>query len=230
MGTVAAVLLLPPLAAAAVAAWSVVQVFAAKWFLLWPLAAGAAAYSIIHVFFYRPIGIYVFGHELTHAIAAALSGYRVKSLRASPGGGEVILSDTNIWVALAPYCFPLYTLAVVLMLQIVRHYSGLGSAPPIWVGAVGFTYAFHIALTIYALTQRQPDLKLAGAFLSVVLVLLVNLLVALLLLKSLFPAAVSLKAFGVEFGRNLLAVFTWGGHTIMKGFSGAFDMASGLRA
>ncbi len=156
-----------------------------------PLAAGAALYALVHWAFRRPLGLYVFGHELTHAAAALLSGYKVKSLFISGKGGEVELSDTNVAVALAPYCVPIYTLGVVLLYLFVDYYAAFSSPPP-WVGAaVGFTYAFHAALTVHALRERQPDLKHAGVIFSLSAILFSNTLVLAGILKLLFPAEVS---------------------------------------
>jgi hypothetical protein len=209
---------LPVVAAAFMAAWSVLGVFSGRVTITWPVWAGAAAYGLFHAVFHKPIGLYVFGHELTHALAAALSGYRVKSFTASGSGGHVVLSDTNAWVAIAPYCVPIYTLAVVAVAQIVRFHTDFSVSPP-WCGfAVGFTFAFHAALTLHALRQRQPDLRVAGPFLSLVLILLANSLVVVLLMKALFPGWVSLRAFGAEFVQSLATIVRVAGLWAVQGF------------
>ncbi|MBK8574781.1 MAG: hypothetical protein IPN90_03555 [Elusimicrobia bacterium] len=48
--------------------------------VVYPLLAGALAYLLLYFVFRKPMTVYVFGHELTHAAAALLSGYKVKSL------------------------------------------------------------------------------------------------------------------------------------------------------
>lgn len=159
-----------------------------------PILGGALAYVLVHVAFRRPIALYVFGHELTHALAALLSGYKVKSLFVSEKGGEVELSDTNVVVALAPYCVPLYTAAVVAVYLVVDHYAGF-SRPPVWFGVgVGATSAFHVALTVYALRQHQPDLRHAGVFFSWVAILFCNTLSLVGLAALLFPSSVDARA------------------------------------
>ncbi|MGQ0645592.1 MAG: hypothetical protein ACT4O3_08890 [Elusimicrobiota bacterium] len=196
-----ALLLLPAAAACAAAAWQTLRGLGSGRSWLWP-AAGAAAYGAFQLLFRKPMGLYVFGHELTHALAAFATGLQVRSFRASPGGGEVLLSGTNVWVALAPYCVPLYTVLVLAVFQIVRwHAPGVGCPP--WFGfAVGFTLAFHAALTLHALSQNQPDLRHAGAFFSLTLILLANGLSLVLVAKALFPSEVSLRVFASEFLRS----------------------------
>ena len=49
----------------------------------------------------RPLRIYVFGHELTHAIMAKAMGGKVFDFRASRNGGYVITDKSNFWIALA---------------------------------------------------------------------------------------------------------------------------------
>ena len=169
------------------------KAFSGRWLALWPFGAGAAAYGLLQTFFFKPVGLYVFGHELSHALAAFLSGCEVKSFSASPKGGEVILNRSNVWVALAPYFLPLYTLVVAGVFGLVNVYAGFRSPPAGWGFAVGFTLSFHVFLTVHALRQRQPDLKEAGTPLSLVLILLVFGLVLACVLKLFFPGWVSLR-------------------------------------
>src|SRR6266404_5373729 len=56
----------------------------------------------------RPVILYVFGHELTHALWVLLMGGRVSGFRIGPEGGHIVTNRTNFWIALAPYIFPLY--------------------------------------------------------------------------------------------------------------------------
>ncbi|MBI4397204.1 MAG: hypothetical protein HY548_08920 [Elusimicrobia bacterium] len=211
-------LLLPLLGAFGLSTWRALGSFAGKLTTLWPIGAGAAAYALFQAFFRKPLGLYVFGHELTHALAAFLSGYKVKSFSVRASGGEVVLSDTNVFVALAPYCFPLYTILVVSVFLVARHYS-VFSVPPFWCAfTVGFTFAFHVALTAHALRQAQPDLRLVGSFLSLVLILFGNGIVLLLMTKALFPQWISLKQFAAAFAANVLFAFDKSADAAMKLF------------
>jgi hypothetical protein len=218
-----ALLLVPLTAAAWAAVWALLRSLHLPWQAFWPAAAGAAADVLFHAIFPKPMGLYVFGHELTHALTAWLSGYRVKSLKVSASGGEVVTSDTNVFVALAPYCVPLYTVGVVLLYALVRHHSP-SLAPPLWCAfGVGVTFAFHVALTVHALRQRQPDLDHAGTFLSLVIIALCNAASLALLLKFLFPGEVSLSFFG----RAWWEAARDGGRTAWEGLSTAAAWARG---
>lgn len=193
-----------------------------------PVLAGVAVYTLLHFLFRKPMTVYVFGHELTHAVAALLSGYKVTSLFVSERGGEVELSDTNAFVALAPYCVPLYTFMVLMAYGLVRQYAPPMTPPP-WVGfGIGLTLAFHLALTFHALRQDQPDLRHAGTFFSLVMIVLSNGLALVLVLKTLFPTTVTLAVFCSAWladtalvldrvGKGILWLWRWG-----RGEMGAF--------
>lgn len=138
--------------------------------------------------------LYVFGHELTHALAAWSVGAKVMGFEVGETGGHVDLSHSNAFIALAPYCVPIYTLLVV------AGYRALMWAKPgvecrgLFLAAMGATVAFHLIKTGEVLwDRRQPDLAAAGgAVFSLSLIAFANGLVVLLLLKTLFPSAVEL--------------------------------------
>ncbi|HTH48440.1 MAG TPA: M50 family metallopeptidase, partial [Candidatus Limnocylindria bacterium] len=74
------------------------------------LLGGGACWVVVFLLLPKPMWIYVAGHELTHALCAWLSGGKVKSLKVTAEGGQVVLSKTNVLIALAPYFLPLYSL------------------------------------------------------------------------------------------------------------------------
>jgi hypothetical protein len=185
---------------------------------VWPVAAGAACYGIFQAFFSRPMGLYVFGHELTHAVAAWMSGYRVRSMKVSSSGGEVVTSDTNLFVALAPYCVPLYTVILAVVWAVLLRTNVVGaSAYPWFAFGVGLTFAFHLELTLHALRQQQPDLKHGGVFLSLVIILLCNGVAMVLLMKLLFPAYVDLNVMGLRWMTFVRDAAILAHHALMKG-------------
>src|SRR3989338_5188175 len=55
---------------------------------------GCIFYLIFHAVVFKPHRIYIFGHEMMHAIAAKLSGARVGSIKVSKKGGSVTTSKT----------------------------------------------------------------------------------------------------------------------------------------
>src|SRR5262249_14410749 len=79
----------------------------------WFFSLGALLWLIAFFGLPRPILIYVFGHELTHALWVWLMGGRVSRFRVSSDGGHVITTKANFWIALAPYFFPIYSILTI---------------------------------------------------------------------------------------------------------------------
>ena len=156
---------------------------------------GMGSYFAFEWVFFRPMRTYVFGHELTHALAAWMSGANVKKFKVSKSGGSVSVSKTNLFVALAPYFVPLYALLLFAAYAIAGKFYPLQAYWRWMLSLIGAALGFHIALTIYALKQNQPDLKQGGIFLSGVLIYLGNMIVMSLFLALLFPKTISWKRF-----------------------------------
>ena len=78
-------------------------------------AAGAACWFAVYVLLPRPMWVYVFGHELTHALWTWFFGGKVKKFKVTARGGHVIITKSNSIIALAPYFFPVYGVLVVLV-------------------------------------------------------------------------------------------------------------------
>jgi hypothetical protein len=163
-----------------------------------PFWLGLVSYFIFQVVFFRPIRTYVFGHELTHALVGLLSFARLKSFKVSSRGGSVTLTKTNVWIALAPYFVPLYTLLLIGCYRLGNCFWPLNAYYPYFLFAAGFTLSFHFGLTNFALAQGQSDLKQFGTFFSGVLIVLINCLLVAGILKLLFPQHVGLKYFCFE--------------------------------
>jgi hypothetical protein len=145
------------------------------------------AYFLVHFLLYKPILSHVMAHELTHALAAILMGGKVTSIHASTTGGTTVVNKSHVFISLAPYVFPFYT-AVVLGLYLI-------AAQPFkiyLVGFIGFTYAFHLALTIYSLSHHQPDLKEGGVVFSLIFIFTGNMIVLMLLLSLIWPQVLSM--------------------------------------
>jgi hypothetical protein len=140
--------------------------------------------------------VYVAGHELTHALAAWATGGKVFAIKIGETGGHVDLSESGALVALAPYCVPLHALLVVAGYRVLLWLDPGARAESLFLGLMGAALAFHAAMTFDTLTQtKQPDLEAAGgtAF-SLALIVAANGLLALVLLKALFPESVALRA------------------------------------
>jgi len=149
-----------------------------KWFIL-----GIAAFSVFAILLWRPVVLYVFGHELVHAIATWMCMGKVSNLRASAIGGQVTTSKSNTFIRLAPYCVPLYALMTVGLYSILNTWWRPLHDQAHWLAcALGFLYAFHLGFTLWSLRRDQPDLKPDGWLFSLVLIYLANLAVFALLL------------------------------------------------
>src|SRR5438046_5993979 len=79
----------------------------------WFFSLGAVLWLIAFFGLPRPMLVYVFGHELTHAFSVLLMGGRVSRFRVGREGGHIVTDRNNFWIALAPYFFPLYSLIVI---------------------------------------------------------------------------------------------------------------------
>jgi hypothetical protein len=167
-------------------------------------------YIIVDFFIAKPMWLYVFGHELTHAISGLATGAKIHSFKASSKGGEVQLSKSNAFVALAPYIFPIYAALLVGLYVLARHWWASSTLTAVFQFLLGFTVAFHIFLTFHAVHGRQPDLKVLGLFLSVVLIGLANLLILGLLGISLFGRTPTARQYAKAIGHETASVWKKG--------------------
>ncbi len=155
---------------------------------------GGAVYAGIHYKYYTFSRMYVFMHEMTHAVAAILCGVRIKDVHVGKESGYVKMSHTNTFIALAPYFVPGYVVCVALLYALLSFFMDLTPYRQIVLFLVGFFMTFHFIQTFHTLWEAdQPDLKLAGGkFFSCVSIVLVNMLVLAVVLKILFPQDVAL--------------------------------------
>src|SRR6478609_858691 len=79
----------------------------------WFFSLGVVLWLIAFFGLPRPLLVYVFGHELTHALWGLLMGGRVSQFKVGREGGHIVTDRNNFWIALAPYFFPLYSLIVI---------------------------------------------------------------------------------------------------------------------
>ena len=160
-----------------------------------PLCFGVVLYILFEGLFNRPLRTYVFGHELSHAIAAVFSGGKVHAMKVSSQGGAVQLSKTNFFIALAPYCVPIYTFFLLVAYYLLALYFPIQKYYQIFLAAIGFSLAFHCSLTFYAIGEDQPDIRKTGFFFSLTLILLVNAWILVLISKIIFRDSISIRAF-----------------------------------
>jgi hypothetical protein len=174
----------------------------------WFFAMGAVMWVIVFFSLPRPLLIYVFGHELTHALWVWVMGGRVSHFHVSREGGHIISDKHNFWIALTPYFFPLYSIAVIAAWAVATLFWNLEPHHRWLYGLVGATWAFHVSFTLWMIPKGQSDLSYFGAFFSLVVIYLMNLAILTLLLIIASPH-VTCRAFGIEWLRNAHAFAGW---------------------
>jgi hypothetical protein len=148
----------------------------------WFFSLGAVLWLIAFFGLPRPILIYVFGHELTHALWVWLMGGRVSRFRVSSDGGHVVTSKANFWIALAPYFFPIYSILAIGTYGVLSLFLNMQPYGRWLYSVIGVTWAFHLTFTCWMITKNQTDLSDQGTFFSLVVIYLMNLLLLSVLL------------------------------------------------
>ena len=140
----------------------------------WGLATGAMLWALWALLLPLPERAYILGHELTHAFWTLCMGGRIGRMRVGRKGGYVEISKSNIWIALSPYFFPFYTWVVLSVYGIYAVFQEPVPGLPLWMAAMGWTWAFHVTFTVRFLMLHQPDIQEHGRVLSYTLILLAN--------------------------------------------------------
>jgi hypothetical protein len=194
--TVLGLLLVPVCAGIAVALWRVLAASARADTVWIVLLAGGGCWLSIYLLLPKPMWVYVFGHELTHAIWTWMMGGQVKKFKVRSTGGHVVVTRSGFLVALAPYFFPLYAMIVAALFGIA---SLIWDLRPFLAGfhlLLGAAYAFHLTLTWHILKSRQTDITDQGYIFSFVVIFLGNAIVLLLGIPLLTSSVTIPQAFG----------------------------------
>ena len=151
------------------------------------LERGVLVYLLFHILVMRPVYIYVLGHEFVHVIATWLCGGKVVSFNVTPAGGNVVTSKTNFFIELSPYFVPIYTILLGVVYLLLR---GLDKTFPhmalVFLFLIGFTLAFHFAMTSEVIRMQQPDIAKSGLVFSLVVILVSNLIIVMAVFCPLF--------------------------------------------
>lgn len=149
---------------------------------------GMACWWVIFLLLPKPMWVYVFGHELTHALWTWLFGGKVKKFKVTSKGGHVVVTKTNFLVALAPYFFPVYVALILGIFSLGHLLWGWLAFRVLFHWLVGVAYGFHVTLTLHILRTRQTDITSQGWMFSLVIIFLGNVLVLLLGIPMLTPS------------------------------------------
>ena len=174
----------------------------------WFFSLGAVLWLIAFFGLPRPILIYVFGHELTHALWVWLMGGRVSRFRVGPDGGHVVTTKANFWIALAPYFFPIYSILTIAIYGGLSLFLNMQPYGRLLYAAIGVTWAFHFTFTCWMIPKNQTDLTDQGTFFSLVVIYLMNLLLLSVML-ILASRQITFEGFGADLLTNLGSFVTW---------------------
>ena len=143
-------------------------------------------------------------HELTHAVIAILFLREITSFQANKKNG-VVWSRGARWsepfVALAPYCLPLFTYIMLIIWSLVASRQLVGSHNHLW-GIdllVGITLGFHFVCFKAQTGNHETDITKFPTFFSYTYIWffrLVNLLVILLCYMPAHKTGEPLKVWG----------------------------------
>jgi hypothetical protein len=156
----------------------------------------------------RPLILYVFGHELTHALWVWLMGGRVSRFRIGPEGGHIVTNRTNFWIALAPYIFPLYGVLAIGIYGVLSLFHNMQPYGRLLYALVGATWAFHFTFTCWMIPQKQSDLSDHGTFFSLVVIYFMNLVLLSVMLILASPQ-ITFASFGADFVANIANLSHW---------------------
>ena len=121
----------------------------ARFFLL-----GFGAYVFMYIVLFKLEYFYVLGHEFVHTIFIWIFGGKIISVKVRKQSGSVTSTKKNIFIDLAPYLVPIYTL---LVLGLYFAWSSFfEQVPPAkhFIFFVGFSFSFH--------DHRQGEDRTAG--------------------------------------------------------------------
>lgn len=152
-----------------------------------PFLLGMVSYTLTYPVFRKPLSGYVIGHELSHVIGIWLSRGKVHSIRIGRYGGRVKADRINVWTALLPYFFPIYTIMALGMYFLLSILWDMGRYYNWFIFILGITWAFHIWMTIYVLRHNQPDIRYGGFLFSIVIIFTINIIFITLLLVFISP-------------------------------------------
>ncbi|MEP6937665.1 MAG: hypothetical protein ABI871_06315 [Chthoniobacterales bacterium] len=174
----------------------------------WFFSLGGLLWLIAFFGLPRPMLVYVFGHELTHALWVLLMGGRVSHFRVGRAGGHIVTDRNNFWIALAPYFFPLYSILAIAVYGLLSLFGDVQPYGRLLYGVIGATWAFHFTFTCWMVPKNQTDLTEQGTFFSLVVIHLMNLLLLSIML-ILASARITFTGFGADFLTNTGNFVNW---------------------
>lgn len=130
-----------------------------------------------------PKSLYIFGHELAHALSILLFGGKIYSFKIKSEGGMISTNKSNTFIALAPYFLPVYTIFLFSLYNVIDIFFNVSNFLSLYYLILGASYGFHIFCTFLYTRSYQPDLQEEGVVFSIIVIYLANVMVISLLIK-----------------------------------------------
>ncbi|MBI5573908.1 MAG: hypothetical protein HY919_05080 [Elusimicrobia bacterium] len=158
-----------------------------------------------------PGHVYVFGHELTHAFWTILFRGKIKEFKVSSKNGSVVTTKNNFLISLAPYFFPIYTFLIIFIFYILAFFLPVSKYIEWLFFFVGISYSFHIFLNFESLSIGQSDVKKTGKIFSYIIIAILNIIIAVAVLKFVTPEKIIIKEYFSESWTSALKIceFVW---------------------
>jgi hypothetical protein len=174
----------------------------------WFFSLGVVLWLIAFFGLPRPLVLYVFGHELTHALWVWAMGGQVSRFRVGRDGGHIVTNKNNFLIALAPYFFPLYSILVIAAYGVCSLFFDMRPYGRLLYAMIGVTWAFHFTFTCWMIPKNQTDLSDHGTFFSLVVIYLINL-VLLSVMLVLAARQITFLAMGTDLLTNISDFSHW---------------------
>lgn len=181
----------------------------------WFFGLGSILWLIVFFGLPRPVVVYVFGHELTHAIWVWLMGGSVTDFKVGRDGGHIVTDKNNVLIALAPYFYPIYSMILLVIYGVASLFTDMTPFHRIFLVLLGATWAFHVSFTLWMIPKGQSDLTYHGTFYSLVIIYIMNLLILSVMLIIASPH-VSFLAFGRELLANTENFSAWAWESLQR--------------
>ncbi len=174
----------------------------------WFFSLGVVLWLIAFFGLRRPVLVYVFGHELTHALWVLLMGGKVSRFKVGRDGGHIVASRSNFFIALAPYFFPIYSILAIAIWGGLGLFYNVQPYGKVLYAVIGITWAFHFTFTLWMIPKNQTDLRDNGTFFSLVVIYLMNLLLLVVMLVMASPQ-ITFASLGSDMLENIGNFSRW---------------------
>jgi len=153
--------------------------------MLWAIG-GFVLFLVLFMLFGAPVKSYILEHELSHIVFALLSGIRIRSVSVKSNNAYVRTDRINIFIVLAPYSLPLYTVILVALFRLITHFTASTVLAALFYLLFGATLSFHFVATIHYIQLEQPDMRRYGYFSSLVFIAIWSILILTVILRFMF--------------------------------------------